>query len=82
MTIDQPTVVSVDFLFKRPKQIRDSQLQGEKLKRIIYGLETVIPTEEYKNWTDRGFLMNHGVLYKYAQDSESDEAQLVIPEHE
>ncbi|GFS73670.1 retrovirus-related Pol polyprotein from transposon 412 [Trichonephila clavipes] len=34
---------------------------------------------EYANWTERGFLMNQGVLYRYVPDADSAEAQLVIP---
>ena len=49
LTVDQPTVVSLDFPTKSPKQIRDSQLQDENLKKIINGLEAVILTEDYKN---------------------------------
>ncbi|GFW08812.1 retrovirus-related Pol polyprotein from transposon 412 [Trichonephila clavipes] len=42
------------------------------------------PTRSYKdmqyaNWTERGFLMNQGVLYRYVPDADSAEAQLVIP---
>ncbi|GFX69496.1 integrase_H2C2 domain-containing protein [Trichonephila clavipes] len=34
---------------------------------------------QYANWTERGFLMNQGVLYRYVPDADSAEAQLVIP---
>ncbi|GFT18665.1 integrase_H2C2 domain-containing protein [Trichonephila clavipes] len=32
-----------------------------------------------QNWTERGFLMHQGVLYRYVPDADSAEAQLVIP---
>ncbi|GFU69953.1 retrovirus-related Pol polyprotein from transposon 297 [Trichonephila clavipes] len=31
---------------------------------------------------ERGYLMNQGVLFRYAPDSESEEIQLVVPNHE
>ncbi|GFW33568.1 retrovirus-related Pol polyprotein from transposon opus [Trichonephila clavipes] len=34
---------------------------------------------QYANWTERGFLMNQGILYRYVPDADSAEAQLVIP---
>ncbi|GBM31983.1 hypothetical protein AVEN_22425-1, partial [Araneus ventricosus] len=33
----------------------------------------------YSNWTERGYLLNRGVLYRYSPDSESEEHQLVVP---
>ena len=49
VTVDQLTFVSVDFPSKSFKQIRNSQLQDENLKKNINGLEAVIQTEDYKN---------------------------------
>ncbi|GIY67444.1 reverse transcriptase [Caerostris darwini] len=36
----------------------------------------------YANWTDRGYLMNPAVLYHHAAESEGEEPQLIVPEHE
>lgn len=34
-------------------------------------------------WTNRGYIMSSGVLYKYSWDNEEcEEAQLVVPLHE
>ena len=62
--------------------MRESQLQDENLKKIIESFESLQKTEDFANWTDRGFLLNQGVLYRYVPESETEDAQLVIPFHE
>ncbi|GFU88404.1 hypothetical protein TNCV_3353441 [Trichonephila clavipes] len=61
------------------KDMREAQLKDDNLKKIIDSFESPLKTEEYANWTERGFLMNQGVLYRYVPDADSAEAQLVIP---
>ncbi|GFW37506.1 retrovirus-related Pol polyprotein from transposon 412 [Trichonephila clavipes] len=61
------------------KDMREAQLKDDSLKKIIDSFESPLKTEEYVNWTKRGFLMNQGVLYRYVPDADSAEAQLVIP---
>lgn len=61
------------------KDMREAQLKDENLKKIIDSFESPQKTEEYANWTERGFLMNQGVLHRYIPDADSEEAQLVIP---
>ncbi|GFX58878.1 transposon Tf2-8 polyprotein [Trichonephila clavipes] len=61
------------------KDMREAQLKDDNLKKIIGSFESPLKTEEYANWTERGFLMNQGVLYRYVPDADSEEAQLVIP---
>ncbi|GFX33310.1 transposon Tf2-8 polyprotein [Trichonephila clavipes] len=61
------------------KDMREAQLKDDNLKKIIDSFESPLKTEEYANWTERGFLMNQGVLYRYVPDADSVEAQLVIP---
>ncbi|GFX56781.1 hypothetical protein TNCV_495291 [Trichonephila clavipes] len=51
-------------------------------KKIIDSFESPLKTEEYANWTERGFFMNQGVLYRYVPGADSVEAQLVIPNAE
>ncbi|UYV72093.1 hypothetical protein LAZ67_9001794 [Cordylochernes scorpioides] len=75
-------IIVADMPARSPKTIRESQLQDENLKKIISSFEATPKTEEFANWTERGFLMNQGVLYRYVPDSDSEEAQLVIPTHE
>ncbi|GFX89422.1 retrovirus-related Pol polyprotein from transposon 17.6, partial [Trichonephila clavipes] len=61
------------------KDMREAQRKDDNLKKIIDSFESPLKTEEYANWTERGFLMNQGVLYRYVPDADSAEAQLVIP---
>ena len=51
------------------------------MRKIIEALEEGSP-ERTSPWTSRGYLLNQGVLYRYTQDDDTDEAQLVIPEQE
>ncbi|GFS61453.1 hypothetical protein TNCV_4311831 [Trichonephila clavipes] len=44
------------------KDMREAQ--HDNLKKIRH-FESPLKTEEYANWTERGFLMNQGVLYRY-----------------
>ncbi|KAF8795373.1 Retrovirus-related Pol polyprotein like [Argiope bruennichi] len=64
------------------KDMREAQLADENLKKIIGNFESTQKTEDYAIGTERGFLMNQGVLYRYLPDADSEEAQLVIPSSE
>ncbi|GFY18127.1 retrovirus-related Pol polyprotein from transposon 412 [Trichonephila clavipes] len=57
-------------------------MKDEELVKIISCLEDPDKNVNYVNWVERCYLMNQGVLFRYAPDSESEEAQLVIPSHE
>jgi hypothetical protein len=72
----------VDMPTRSVKDMRESQMKDENLKKIIDSFESTQKTEDYANWTERGFLMNQGVLYRYVPDADSEEAQLVIPTDE
>ncbi|GFX55586.1 retrovirus-related Pol polyprotein from transposon 17.6 [Trichonephila clavipes] len=61
------------------KDMHVAQLKDDNFKIIIDSFESPLKTEEYANWTERGFLMNQGVLYRYVPEADSAEAQLVIP---
>ncbi|GFV69628.1 transposon Tf2-9 polyprotein [Trichonephila clavipes] len=74
--------VAIDVPSRSPKEIRDEQMKDEELVKIISCLEDSDKNVNYVNWVERGYLMNQGVLFRYAPDSESEEAQLVIPSHE
>ncbi|KAJ8928856.1 hypothetical protein NQ314_018522 [Rhamnusium bicolor] len=54
--------------------------QHPELSKIILAFEDS-QNEEFSKWTDRGYLMTSGVLYRYADD-DTEEAQLVVPIHE
>ncbi|GFV07381.1 retrovirus-related Pol polyprotein from transposon 412 [Trichonephila clavipes] len=75
--------VAIDVPSRSPKEIPDEQLKDEELVKIISCLEDPDKNVNYVNWVERSYLMNQGVLYRYAPDSESEEAQLVAaPSHE
>ncbi|GFW47434.1 hypothetical protein TNCV_4537241 [Trichonephila clavipes] len=74
--------VAIDVPSRSPKEIRDEQMKDEELVKIISCLEDPDKNINYVNWVERGYLMNQDVLFRYAPDSESEEAQLVIPSHE
>ncbi|GFX49431.1 retrovirus-related Pol polyprotein from transposon 17.6 [Trichonephila clavipes] len=71
--------VAIDVPSRSPKEIRDKQMKDEELVKIISCLEDPDKNINYVNWVERGYLMNQGVLFRYAPDSESEEAQLVVP---
>lgn len=73
---------SVDLPSRNPKEIRESQLKDDKLRPIIESFESTQRDENYVNWTERGYLMNQGVLYRFVPDVDTEEAQLVVPSHE
>ncbi|GFT18930.1 transposon Tf2-9 polyprotein [Trichonephila clavipes] len=74
--------VAIDVPSRSPKEIRNEQMKDEELVKIISCLEDPDKNVYYVNWVERGYLMNQGVLFRYAPDSESEEAQLVIPSPE
>ncbi|KAJ8932875.1 hypothetical protein NQ314_014355 [Rhamnusium bicolor] len=49
---------------------------------ILNAFSTTDNGEETARWTNRGYLMTQGVLYRYDQDRNEDNAQLVIPVQE
>ncbi|CAF4948093.1 unnamed protein product [Pieris macdunnoughi] len=53
-----------------------------KLEKIIRALENGHGDENAHYWSGKGYLMNDGLLYRHKSESDSDEAQLVVPEHE
>lgn len=42
-------------------------------------LEDPQDTVDFKRWTERGYLLHNGVLYRYGPDNDCDDPQLVIP---
>ncbi|GBP58569.1 Retrovirus-related Pol polyprotein from transposon 17.6 [Eumeta japonica] len=58
---------------------RKDQLDDPELSKIIIGLENTNDLE-VNRWTERGYHMCKGVLYRYT-DTETEEPQLVVPEN-
>ncbi|GBL78895.1 Retrovirus-related Pol polyprotein from transposon 17.6 [Araneus ventricosus] len=78
----EENTVSIDFPARSPMEIREEQLKDEDLRKIIHCFENDDKDVNHANWLERGYLMNQGVLYRFSHDSESEEAQLVVPTHE
>ncbi|GFX15917.1 retrovirus-related Pol polyprotein from transposon 17.6 [Trichonephila clavipes] len=76
---EENNITIADMPTRSCNDMREVQLKDDNLKKIIDSFESPLKTEEYANWTERGFLMNQGVLYRYVPDADSAEAQLVIP---
>ena len=74
--------IIIDVPTRKPSDLRAEQLKDDELKKIIQSFEDTEKGVDYTNWTERGYIMNQGVLYRYSPTSESEEAQLVIPSHE
>lgn len=73
--------IQVDLPKHNADQLRTEQLLDDELKTIINDFELKPEDERFIRWTNRGYFINNGVLYKYADISEdpSEEAQLVVP---
>ncbi|GBP22266.1 hypothetical protein EVAR_22552_1 [Eumeta japonica] len=59
--------------------LRKYQLDDPELSKIIIGLENT-NNLEVNRWTERGYHMCNGVLYRYT-DADTEELQLVVPEN-
>jgi len=58
-------------------------MKDDDVRKIIDSFESGLRNENFANWTQRGYVMNQGILYRYSPESEEEEeAQLVIPKHE
>ncbi|CAG4935861.1 unnamed protein product [Colias eurytheme] len=58
---------------------RDAQLADPEVAKIIQDLEGKDELN-INRWSERGYLLNQGVLYRYVPDTDSEEPQLVVPE--
>lgn len=73
---------TVDIPVRSPAEIRKEQLSDQSIQRIINALEEATKTEDAVYWSNKGYIMNNGLLYRYSHDSDFDDAQIVVPEHE
>ncbi|CAB3252388.1 unnamed protein product [Arctia plantaginis] len=64
-----------------PGEIREEQLKDEYIRKIVTVLEDVNNHEDAAYWSNKGYIMNNGLLYRYNPNADSDEAQLIAPEH-
>lgn len=71
---------TVDIATKNFKVIREEKLlKDTELKKIMECFESNFPATDLVKFTEIGYLMNQGVLYKYAPDPEVKVVQLVAP---
>lgn len=72
VSVSLPAVSSADM--------RNKQMEEAELAHIITTLEAATPNDiELKRWSDRGYMMVNGVLYRYSPDYDGENAQLVLP---
>lgn len=76
------SAVEIDMPTRSSKEIREEQIKDNKIKKIIDALEEANGNEEAVYWSNKGYLMNNGMLYRLHPDTEVDDAQLVVPCHE
>ena len=69
--------IHVDFPSLEVKAVREKQLQDDDLRDIIKIFEE--DHEDLGQWTSRGYLLNDGILYRYCDNIDTENAQLVVP---
>ncbi|XP_061724302.1 uncharacterized protein LOC133530409 [Cydia pomonella] len=70
--------VVFDLPTKNPAELRREQLADPEVEKIVKEVEGSNEVAS-RRWTERGYLMEQGVLYRYNPDSDSETPQLVIP---
>ncbi|CAK1594924.1 unnamed protein product [Parnassius mnemosyne] len=58
---------------------REAQLVDPEVAKILKDLESSDELSVHR-WSDRGYLVNQGVLYRYVDDTDTEESQLVVTE--
>lgn len=76
-------LAEVDIPTRSPKDVRENQLKDPEVRKIIEDLEAADDPFRGRSWSDRGFVLSDGVLYRYGpEECEEETACLVVPEHE
>ncbi|KAF2898342.1 hypothetical protein ILUMI_07826 [Ignelater luminosus] len=63
---------------RSPSEVRSQQLEDPELAKIIHSFEDSDDSDLPK-WIERGYLMSNGLLYRYSQNIDSEEAALAVP---
>lgn len=71
--------VQIDLPVRSEKNIREEQLADAELKIIVNALDNLEDLEAHQ-WFKRGYMLHRGVLYRYSEEQEDDDARLVVPE--
>ncbi|XP_022837616.1 uncharacterized protein LOC111364804 [Spodoptera litura] len=69
--------VSIDLPHRNPEELRAAQLGDPEIKKI---LDDFGDGDTAMRWTDRGYYLSNGVLFRFDPDGESEEPQFVVPE--
>lgn len=69
--------IHIDFPRKGAEEFRKLQLEDPDLQPIIKSFED--NDENTLRYTDRGYIMLDGVLYRYCAEEDSENGQLVVP---
>lgn len=75
-------VISVDLPRSSGAEIRQGQMSDPELKKILNALEKPVRDEDAVYWSNKGYFISSGMLYRYIQDGDSETGQLVIPQAE
>lgn len=73
--------IVVDLPKRSSKDIREQQIKDKDIEKIITALEGN-SEEDAKYWSYKGYLVNNGLLYRYNPESDAEDGQLVVPQHE
>lgn len=66
---------------RTPSDTRSALLQDHDLAKIKTSFENP-QNDDFAKWTNRGYLLYQGVLYRYSPEEDKEEAQLVVPKQE
>lgn len=73
---------AIDMPRRSTGNIRENQLKDPEVSKIIEDLESDEPSRG-RPWSDRGYTISDGILYRYSLESDDGEDScLVVPEHE
>lgn len=72
--------VVVDLPRRGPEEMREAQMEDPEVWKIIKDFEDPCNPDAAIQWTERGYYLSQGVLYRCDPDGESEEPQLVVPE--
>lgn len=73
-------VVSIEMPRQQAELIRAEQLSDPDIQKIVDCFESPTPNNvDYKRWTERGYLMDNGILYRYDPECDVEEPQQVVP---
>lgn len=71
--------VELTFCQENAEKLRHEQLADPEIAKIVNAFETPEDHEILSYWTNRGYILVDGVLYRYAPDTDSEDAQYVVP---